>query len=273
MTPLGYDAKDRKITVNATEAERVRTIFRGYLKLGSLNLLMADLRKRGIFTKVRKLKTGERVGGIAFTRGLLAQLLRNRFYIGEVSFRGEVFKGEQPAILDRALFDAVQARLNQQINNHKAKWMKSEALLTGRIYDDRGNRMTPSHTCKGNVRYRYYLSSTILQGTAERAGSVHRVPATAVEGLVIKSVRENLKPPLSIDDRALITTRVARDARLSILPTRHSNRVSTNASLRGRETRFCGAETKAPKPSLQFNLQIAETKCVHKSPPVRGDSH
>jgi site-specific DNA recombinase len=55
MTPLGYDAKDRKITVNATEAERVRTIFRGYLKLGSLNLLMADLRKRGIFTKVRKL--------------------------------------------------------------------------------------------------------------------------------------------------------------------------------------------------------------------------
>ena len=43
------------------------------------------------------------------------------------------------------------------------------------------------------------------------------------------------------------------------------NRVSNNASLRGRETRFCGAETKAPKPSLQFNLQIAEIKCVHKS--------
>jgi hypothetical protein len=64
----------------------------------------------------------------------------------------------------------------------------------------------------------------------------------------------------------------ARDARLSIPLTQHS-RVSTNANLRRRETRFCGAETKAPKPSLQFNLQIAETKCVHKSPPVRGDSH
>jgi site-specific DNA recombinase len=64
MTPLGYDAKDRKVTVNATEAERVRTIFRGYRKLGSLNLLMADLRKRGIVTKIRKLKTGERIGGI-----------------------------------------------------------------------------------------------------------------------------------------------------------------------------------------------------------------
>jgi len=84
MTPLGYDAKDRKITVNAAEAERVRTIFRCYLKLGSLNLLMAELRKRGIVTKVRKLKTGACVGGIAFTRGSLAQLLRNRFYISEV---------------------------------------------------------------------------------------------------------------------------------------------------------------------------------------------
>ena len=209
-TPLGYDAKDRKVSVNAAEADRVRTIFRGYLELGSLNLLMADLRKRGIVTKVRKLKTGEHVGGIPFTRGSLAQLLRNRFYLGEVAFKGEVLKGKQPAILDRALFDAVQARLNQQVTNHNAKKLKSEALLTGRIYDDRGNRMTPSHTHKGNIKYRYYLSSVLLQGTAERAGSVRRVSASHIEALVIKSVREHLKPSQSIDDRSLITTRVAR---------------------------------------------------------------
>ena len=69
MAPLGYDTKDRRITVNEPEAETVRTIFRSYLKLGSLNLLMADLRKRGLVTKVRTLKTGETVGGIPFTRG------------------------------------------------------------------------------------------------------------------------------------------------------------------------------------------------------------
>ena len=103
MAPLGYDTKDRKITVNEAEAERVRTIFRSYLKLGSLNLLMADLRKRGIVTKVRTLKTGETVGGIPFTRGPLAHLLRNRFYIGEVAFKGEVLPGEQTAIVDRRL--------------------------------------------------------------------------------------------------------------------------------------------------------------------------
>src|SRR3954463_13790630 len=89
MAPLGYDTKDRKIIVNDLVADCVRTIFLSYLKLGSLNLLMADLRKGGIVTKVRVLKTGQTVGGIPFTRGPLAHLLRNRFYIGEGIFKGE----------------------------------------------------------------------------------------------------------------------------------------------------------------------------------------
>jgi hypothetical protein len=95
----------------------------------SLNLLMADLRERGIVTKVRSLKTGRTVGGIPFTRGPLAHLLRNRFYIGEVAFKGEVLPGEQPAILDRDLFDAVQAKLNDQRNNQTVTRGKSESLL------------------------------------------------------------------------------------------------------------------------------------------------
>ena len=77
MVPLGYDTNERRIAVNESEADRVRMIFRSYLKLGSLNLLMAELRKLGIVTKVRTLKTGETVGGIPFTRGPLAHLLRN----------------------------------------------------------------------------------------------------------------------------------------------------------------------------------------------------
>ena len=186
MAPLGYDTKDRKITVNEAEAERVRTIFQSYLTLGSLNPLMADLRKRGIVTKVRTLKTGETVGGIPFTRGSLAHLLRNRFYIGEVVFKGETLSGEQPAIVDRDLFDAVQAKLDEQVNNHKVSRTKSEALLLGRIYDDRGHRMTPSHVRKGGTKYRYYISSALLQGRAKQAGTVSRIPAHEVEALVDK---------------------------------------------------------------------------------------
>src|SRR6266853_964311 len=52
MVPLGYDAKDRKLVVNQTEAETVREIFRRYLELGSVRLLMEDLNHRGIRSKV-----------------------------------------------------------------------------------------------------------------------------------------------------------------------------------------------------------------------------
>jgi hypothetical protein len=125
---------------------------------------------------------GRIVGGIPFTRGPLAYLLRNRFYIGEVVFKGEVLPGEQPAILDRELFDAVQARLSERLNHHTVVRAKSESLLIGRLYDDRGNCMSPSHAKKLGIRYRYYVSSPLLHGQAGHAGSVCRVPAANVLG-------------------------------------------------------------------------------------------
>jgi site-specific DNA recombinase len=204
VVPLGYDTKDRKITVNETEADRVRTIFEGYLKLGSLNLLMADLRNCGVVTKLRALKGGRTVGGVLFTRGPLAHLLRNRFYIGEVAFKGEILKGEQPPIVAKDLFDAVQAKLSEQATNREATRAGSEALLTGLIYDDRGNRMSPAHARKGGIKYRYYISGVLLHGAAEKAGSVRRVPAIEIEQLVIGSVRKHLDLSAALDDRAVI---------------------------------------------------------------------
>ena len=115
MAPLGYDTEERKITVNKAEAGTVRMIYRSYLKLGGLNPLMTDLRKRGIVTKERHLRSGKVAGGIPFTRGPLAHLLRNPFYIGAVVFKGETLPGEQPAIIDRKLFDAVQAKLDWDV--------------------------------------------------------------------------------------------------------------------------------------------------------------
>jgi len=210
MAPLGYDTRERKITVNKAGAETVRTIFRSYLKLGSLNLLMADLRKRSIVTKKRLLKSGKTAGGIAFTRGPLAHLLRNRFYIGEVVFKGETLPGQQPPIIDRKLFDAVQAKLDAQLSSHKKHRSRSEAILAGRLFDDHGQRMTPTHTRKGANKYRYYISRALVEGRPEQAGSITRIPAPEIETLVAKSVRKQIGLPADVDDKALVQNHVTR---------------------------------------------------------------
>jgi site-specific DNA recombinase len=157
MVPLGYEVRDRKLVVVEEEAERVRTIFRSYLEIGSIGLLLPELRRRRIVTKLRRLRDGRSVGDIAFTRGPLAHLLRNRFYIGEVDYKGEVCPGEQPPIIDRDLYETVQRKLAEQRNDHHSSRRKSESPLTGRIFDDRGNRMTPSHARKAGLKYRYYV--------------------------------------------------------------------------------------------------------------------
>ena len=145
------------------EAEAVRTIFERYLDLGSVRTLADDLDHRGIRSKPRQLSNGRLIGGGAFGVGALAYLLKNRFYIGEVVYRGEVHRGDHAPILDRPLFEAVQAKLAVQTVARRCRLRGSPALLTGRLFDDRGHRMSPSHTNKGGVRYRYYVSQALLQ--------------------------------------------------------------------------------------------------------------
>jgi DNA invertase Pin-like site-specific DNA recombinase len=210
MVPLGYVSRDKKLVVEEKEAERVRTIFERYLDLGSIGLLLADLRARGSVTKVRHLADGRTVGGIPFTRGSLAYLLRNRFYIGEVQFKGEICPGEHTHILDRDLFEAVQQKLAAQRKGQSAIRASEMALLTGRIFDDGGNRMSPTHSRKGVARHRYYVSSALIQGRPHAAGSIARVPASNVETTVIDAVRRHIGQDAPIDDTDLITTYVQR---------------------------------------------------------------
>jgi site-specific DNA recombinase len=224
--PLGYHMKNDKIAVVEDEAERVRLIYRRYLELGGVNALVRDLRERNIRSKTRLLATGATRGGVPFGRGSLFYLLRNRFYIGEVKYKDEILPGEQPAIMDRALFDAVQQKLTDQWTTQSTKRNASDHLLTGLLFDDVGHRMVPTHATKAGVRYRYYVSLPHLHGESKTAsvGSVSRVPATDIENIIVKSLNEHRiahkeKPASSLthvrDGKAALE-QVARIDRLAV---------------------------------------------------------
>jgi site-specific DNA recombinase len=191
--PLGYRCIGKKLVVVPEEAETVRTIFRRYLDLGSMGALIEDLDQRGIRTKAVARLSGRVRGGIRFGVGPLAHLLKNRFYIAEVAYRGQVHAGEHEPILDRDLFDAVQAKLAANAVTRKVRLRGSASILAGRIYDDHGNRMSPTHSNKLGVRYRYYVSHALLQNRKEATGCVTRVPAPEIEGLVLGGVRRHLQ--------------------------------------------------------------------------------
>src|SRR5271166_2846697 len=154
--PLGYRSVDKKLEIVPEEADLVRKIFDDYLRLGSISALAASLNAEGIKPKPRRLANGRTVAAPCYRVGPLAHLLKSRFYIGEVAYRGEIHPGEHRPILDRALFEAVQTLLKEKTVERSTTRASSPSLLTGRIFDDRNNPMTPTHANKKGVRYRYY---------------------------------------------------------------------------------------------------------------------
>src|SRR5438270_7363902 len=109
--PLGYDVRDRKLVINEPEAETVRHIFRRYLELGTVRLLQQRLSEEGVRSKLRRMADGSLRGGLPLDRGALYHILQNHVYRGEVSHKGAVYPGEHPAIIDQALWEAVQKQL------------------------------------------------------------------------------------------------------------------------------------------------------------------
>jgi DNA invertase Pin-like site-specific DNA recombinase len=201
--PLGYDAKDKKLVLNNAEAETVRTIFRLYLELKSFGKLVAELDRRKIVTKRRNTKVAKYQGGIPFTYGPLAYFLKNRIYLGEMHHGGKWFKGEHEAIVDRQTFEGVQDLLKSNRVARRIKHSESGALLLGKLFDDKGNRMGPSFSSKNGVRYRFYVS-TALRGRKHLAGSVSRISAPEIEEAVRRAVREKLDTNSVAPDGSLI---------------------------------------------------------------------
>jgi DNA invertase Pin-like site-specific DNA recombinase len=189
LPSLGYDVGDRKLVVNEIEAQTVRHIYERYIELGSVRQLKMELDDEGIVSKIRTFAGGVSAGGKPFSRGALYWMLKNRLYLGEVVHKDLCYPGEHDAIINEALWDKVQMVLNQNRNPRNLNASaQSPSLLAGLLYDDTGERMTPSHAVRRGKRYRYYISCSLLKQTREEASRGRRVPVADIEGLVIQRI-------------------------------------------------------------------------------------
>jgi site-specific DNA recombinase len=194
--PLGYDLKDRRLLINKGEAEQVREIFRLYLEFGCVRKLKAHLDRGGIRSKVRISRTGKRSGGAAYSRGALYKILNNRIYLGEIPHKENSYTGEHAAIIDPELWQRVHAKLaeNAYARRHGTN-ASAPSLLRGLLYDEDGNRFTPSHAVKSGKRYSYYVSQRVTKSEAGSAIEPNRIPAREIEDLIIARLRNFFGSP------------------------------------------------------------------------------
>jgi hypothetical protein len=191
--PLGYDVKDRKLVINKAEARTVVDIYRRYLKLKTVRALQTELDDAGIRSKRRVRPDGREAGNQRFSQGALYLLLQNRPYRGEATHKGSAYPGEHAAIVDRPLWDAVQAALaNNRVQRATGANTKAPSLLTGLLFDEAGERLTPTWSVKKGTRYRYYVSTSLVKGDGRLRPTRRRIPAGNLADVVIDRLRKFL---------------------------------------------------------------------------------
>jgi site-specific DNA recombinase len=201
MPPLGYDVKDRKLVVNDAEARTVVRIYRRYLALKSVHALKDALAGAGARSKRRLRPDGTAYGGQKLSRGALYLMLQNRIYRGETTHKGKSYPGQHSAIIERPLWDDVQAVLaKNRIERATGARAKHPSLLAGLVFDETGGRLTPTYAIKKGTRYRYYVSTTLLAGAGTNHSSPRRIPAGNLESLVIDRLRAFFADPGAVLD-------------------------------------------------------------------------
>ncbi len=195
--PLGYDRhpdpQRRELVVNPVEADVVKELFHLYGDLGNLRLVELEAERRGLRPKTLVSRTGRVRGGAAFARGQLHHLLTNPVYIGRIRHKDQSFAGQHPAIINAALWEEVQARLIAASARPRGRGdaPTEPRALTGKLRDETGDLLTPTHTQRHGRRFAYYVSNRLIAGGKDPTG--WRLPAEALETTLRQVVVAHLR--------------------------------------------------------------------------------
>jgi DNA invertase Pin-like site-specific DNA recombinase len=196
--PLGYEADGRTLKIVEAEAETVRAIFRLYLELGNVRLVKEEADRLDLRSKAR-LGADEKVrGGGLLSRGHIYRLLSSPIYIAHVPHKGERYEGQHQAIIDFETWAAAQNRLTEQAPARTRQGVSQRpSPLRGKLFDESGAALRPSHAAKGGRRYRYYVSRRRAENVDNGGGVAGsrgwRLPAREIERLVEGAATELLQ--------------------------------------------------------------------------------
>jgi site-specific DNA recombinase len=185
---LGYTVVDKKLVIVETEAALVKRIFNDYLAQPSTYKLAQKLNAEGFRTKMRMTKSGKTAGGVQFDNQNVRDILRNKLYIGYITFNGEQFKGLHQPIIEEALFQRVQESLQKSREEKYITHEDSELLLLGLVkcgFCEKG--LSTSFARKENKKYYYYKCLTKTKLGAANCEE-RDIPADQVETLIEKLI-------------------------------------------------------------------------------------
>jgi site-specific DNA recombinase len=202
IPPIGYTAKDKELVADPAGAKIINRIFQTYLDVKCLNRLKREVDKLGYETRP------SRPGSVArpYSRGHLCNMLCNPIYIGEIRHKDQRFPGRHEAIVDREIWDRVQTLLESRSQTVRGKGRPAadRSPLTGRLFDETGDRLTPSYTKKKDRRIRYFVSNRLVDRSSTKTPDATgwRLPAVQLEEAVASNIAgalKNAKPANSSD--------------------------------------------------------------------------
>lgn len=192
--PLGYDPDGRTLKVNEQEARTIRTLYDLYEGMGTIREVKAESHRMGLRSRPRQAPDGTVSGGGGFDRGHIHHILTNPLYAGRIRHRDRVYEGQHPAIIDPARWEGIQRQLQDGAARMRSTAAAPrQSLLCGKLFDETGDRLTPSHSkTKAGTRLRYYISHRLVAQSGEQHPGAWRLPAEELEQRIAGLVRATL---------------------------------------------------------------------------------
>jgi YD repeat-containing protein len=197
LVPLGYDADGRTLKINTAEAQTVRAIYDLYERLGTIREVTEEAGRLALRTRRRETDDGKTTGGNLFQRGHIHHILTNPLDAGRIRHRDRVHEGQHPALIEPERWDRIQALLQDGATRQRGKASaRRRSLLCGKIFDETGDRLTPSHAkTRAGIRLRYYISRRLVERSGEAQPGAWRLPADELEARVADLVQQSLSRP------------------------------------------------------------------------------